>query len=73
MHRQTVRNHVLRRGVALRSDSPALSETQIDRLVELYASGLSTIKLGRMVGSNASTVQRALKLRGVKLPSRSGR
>lgn len=73
MHRQTVRSHLLRRGVALRSDSPVLSETQIDRLVELYATGLSTMKLGKQFRVGPTTVQRVLKLRGVRLRDRSGR
>ncbi|TFV62053.1 hypothetical protein E4P41_08620 [Geodermatophilus sp. DF01-2] len=71
MHRQTVRAHLRRRDIELRSDSAALSEVQIDVAVRLYAEGLSTAKIGQRLGTNASTVQRGLKGRGVRLRAKT--
>lgn len=71
LHRQTVRAHLRRRGVALRSDSPALSEPEINKAVELYADGLSTAKIASRFGVSAGTVQRALKARGAAVRSRT--
>lgn len=75
MHRQTVRFHLKRRGVPLRSDTPALTTAQIDEATKLYATGLSTSKIGGQFGISASTVQKALRARGVRLrpPADRGR
>lgn len=73
MHRQTVRAHLRRRGVELRSDFPALAEAQIDRAVELYAEGLSAAKVAKQLNAAEGTVRRALLQRGVIFRSRTDR
>ncbi|WNV74626.1 hypothetical protein [Geodermatophilus sp. DSM 44513] len=67
MHRQTVRFHPKRRGVVLRSETPALTTVQIDEVAELYATGLSTGKIGGQFSVSAGTVRKALRAREVRL------
>jgi hypothetical protein len=68
----TSRAHLKRRGVTLRSDSAVLTPTQIDQLVDLYASGQSTYQLAKRFGVGATTVGLALRKRGVKLRPKTG-
>ena len=45
----------------------SLTEAQVDRAVSLYQSGLSLVKVGKIIEANAETVRQRLLGRGVKL------
>ena len=72
LHRQTVRAHLKRQGIELRSDSPAMSEQQINYAVRLYDSGQPIAKVAQQLSKPESTVRRALHQRGVKMRPRYG-
>lgn len=44
-----------------------MSETQIDKAVELYESGLSCAKVGKITGVDNKTIYRRLRERGVRV------
>jgi hypothetical protein len=70
MHRQTVRAHLLRRGVPLRSDSPLLKDKQIAKIVEHYQAGVPSPELGQSYGVDSSTIRNVLRRAGVTLRPR---
>ena len=72
MHFQTVRAHLRRHGVTLRSEQPAVSAEAIDEAVALYAQGWSTYRLGERYEVDRSTVGKALRRAGVALRSSAG-
>lgn len=73
IHRRTVSQHLVRRGVPLRSESPTLTTTQLQEVVRLYGTGLSTYKLAACFEVGVNTIRRALLAAGVTMRSRSGR
>lgn len=72
MHFQTVRAHLRRGEVSLRSEQPALTQKQIDEAVALYAQGWSTYLLGERYRVDRSTVGQALRRSGVAMRSSAG-
>lgn len=73
LHFQTVRAHLRRRGVDLRSSHPVLSDEQKLEVRALYAAGLSTYKLGDRFGVDRDTIRRALRAAGVQMRSHGGK
>lgn len=73
MHFQTVRAHLRRRGVDLRTDHPGLLPVQIAEAVGLYRSGHSSYDLAMRYGVDRSTVTKYLKRAGVQLRSHPGK
>jgi lambda repressor-like predicted transcriptional regulator len=72
MHFQTVRAHLRRNGVSLRSEQPALTSDDIAEAVALYQQGWSTYRLGERFQVDRSTVGKALRRAGVALRSSAG-
>lgn len=66
MHRQTVRAVVAGVRVPVRTRQ-RLTADQVDEIQRLYRSGLTTTEIGEFFEVYASTIQRALKRRGVAL------
>ncbi|MHB1314129.1 MAG: helix-turn-helix domain-containing protein [Christensenellales bacterium] len=63
-HRMTISNKLKVAGVTIRRLPP--SNNQIDKMVELYRSGLSLENVGKRVGTAAKTVLKYLKQRDVE-------
>jgi DNA-binding CsgD family transcriptional regulator len=64
-HRTTVSELLKSHDVTLRR--APLNEEQIDRAAELYETGLSLAKVGKLLSANAETVRQQLLARGVRL------
>lgn len=73
-----VRNTLIRNGAPIRSRGgtpythwQALSQEDIDRVVELYGRGFSTVTIGRRLGLHPTSVRHRLQAAGVPRRSRS--
>ena len=62
--RRTVSVRLKDRGISLRRQPPATA--MIDEMVRLYATGLSAVKVGALIGVSADTVLNCLSNRGVR-------
>jgi DNA-binding CsgD family transcriptional regulator len=71
IRRATVAEHLKRRGVAMRYQSP--TEVEVDDMVCLYEAGLSLVAVGERLGVAARTVLRHIRLRGVQTRDTHGR
>jgi lambda repressor-like predicted transcriptional regulator len=70
LHRQTAKAHLERRGVAIRSELPALNEEQVAQAVQLYADGWGLNPAAAELGVAPNTVKRALLALGVQMRPR---
>jgi predicted HTH domain antitoxin len=52
-------------GVTLRH--APLNEDQIDRAAELYETGLSLARIGKLIGADGETIRQHLRERGVRM------
>ena len=69
--RRTVSNHLKQGGVIMRLQPP--TKETVDEIVRLYESGLSTNKIGQLVGISADSVLNSLQKCGVKRRDPQGR
>lgn len=67
---QTASSLLKCQGVVIRDTR--LSEEDIDKAAHLYATGLSLARVAERVNSNAETVRRQLRKRGVKMRDAHG-
>ncbi|MBZ5735144.1 helix-turn-helix domain-containing protein [Nocardioides sp. TRM66260-LWL] len=66
LHHQTIRAVLVEAGVLVRTRQ-RLTQKQLEEIVKLYESGLTTTEIGERLGVYASTVGRQLKKLGVEL------
>jgi uncharacterized protein YjcR len=69
--RQTVFDHIRRRGIPRRS--PGLGPDEVDEARGLYESGKSLATIGGLLGVNAETVRLTLTKAGVSMRDQHGR
>jgi hypothetical protein len=72
IHRTTVLAHLERRDVPRRPETRKLTGEQVADAGKLYASGLSTVKVGAIYGVDAETIRKAFIRSGLKLRPRRG-
>lgn len=72
IHRTTVLRILERHGVPRRPETRKLTDEQVIEAADLYASGLSTVKVGAIFGVDAETIRKAFMRIGVQLRSRRG-
>lgn len=72
MHFQTVRAHLRRRGIDLRSDHQAMLPSQVAEAVTLYGLGQSSYDLAKRYSVDRTTVTKHLKRAGIAMRSHSG-
>ena len=70
-HRTTVAARIKEAGIAMRCQSP--TSEAIDSMVQLYASGLSFLEVGKQLGFCANTVQNGLQGRRIQVRDTHGR
>jgi len=70
MSRDTVAKHLASRGI---DTSRGMKPSEIKRAKELYAQGMGSGRIGRMLGFDNKTVLQALRQQGVKIRSDLGR
>jgi uncharacterized protein YjcR len=66
VRRKTISAMLNRHGFELRV-MHTISEQEIDRAVDLYATGMSTRQVGEQLGCDAETIRTHLKRRGVQM------
>ncbi|MBZ5735147.1 hypothetical protein K8Z61_11640 [Nocardioides sp. TRM66260-LWL] len=66
LHHQTVRAVLAKAGAMVRTRQ-RLAEGDVDEIVRLYESGLTTTEIGERFGVYASTIGRKLKKLGIEL------
>jgi IS30 family transposase len=71
VHRQTVSTILKRNDVRLRRSQ--LRESEVDRAIDLYASGLSLSDVGSRLGKSAGTIRRVLIANGIATRDSHGR
>ncbi len=72
IHRTTVLRTLERHGVPRRPEIRKLGDDQRAEAAELYASGLSTVKVGAIFSVDAETIRKAFIRAGVQLRPRRG-
>jgi DNA-binding CsgD family transcriptional regulator len=72
VHRETVLEHLKRRGVPGRPNRRKLSDEQVQAAARLYESGLSLAQVGETFGVNAQTIRTHLSRAGVPIRPRRG-
>jgi hypothetical protein len=70
MHRQTVRAHLVRRGIDLRPQWDSLTQDQIAEAIRRYRSESSTYQIGREFNVGPEVVRQGLIRKGIQMRPR---